>query len=59
LPHGPDGTHAGDRPDGCPRLLQAASSEPESGDLADLKTSKALGLQVLDKLLALADEVIE
>jgi hypothetical protein len=54
LPHGPDGTHAGDRPDGCPRL-----SEPESGDLADLKTSKALGLQVLDKLLALADEVIK
>jgi len=27
--------------------------------LADLKISKALGLQVLDKLLALADEVIE
>src|SRR5262249_52916500 len=29
LPHGPDGTHAGDRPDGCPRLLQAAGFEPE------------------------------
>src|SRR5215813_10378504 len=24
-----DGTHAGDRPDGCPRLLQAAGFEPE------------------------------
>jgi len=42
LPHGPDGTHAGDRPDGCPRLLQAAGFEPEEAvSLNSFRTARA------------------
>jgi len=42
LPHGPDGTHAGDRPDGCPWLLQAAGFEPEEAvSLNSFRTARA------------------